>query len=81
MASFSTFTLEALVQIISGGPGLGNTEPPIGIYRSGPEIDGFLMGVGIDPAHGAGSRLQTLRETTATEFACRRHIASRIPAG
>ena len=46
--SFSTFTLEALVQVISGGPGLGNTEPPIGIYRSGPAIDSFLMGIGID---------------------------------
>lgn len=60
--SFSTFTLEALVQVISGGPGLGNTEPPIGIYRSGPEIDSFLMGIGIDPAHGEGSRLPALRE-------------------
>jgi len=61
MTSFSTFTLEALVQVISGGPGLGNTEPPIGIYRSGPAIDGFLMACGIDPARGEGSRLPALR--------------------
>ncbi len=62
MASFSTFTLEALVQVISGGSGMNNPEPPIGIYRSGPEIDSFLMGIGIDPAHGEGSRLPALRE-------------------
>lgn len=62
MASFSTFTLEALVQVVSGGPELGDTEPPIGIYRSGPEIERFLIGVGIVPAHGQGSRLPALRE-------------------
>ena len=61
-SGFSSFTIEALVQVVSGGPGLGNTEPPIGIYRSGPEIDGFLMGCGIDPAHGSGSRLPALRD-------------------
>lgn len=61
MASFSTFTLEALVQAISGGPGLGNTEPPIGIYRTASDIDGFLMACGIDPARGEGSRLPALR--------------------
>lgn len=59
--SFSTFTLEALVQVISGGPGLGNTEPPIGLYRSASEIEGFLMACGIDPARGEGSRLPALR--------------------
>jgi len=62
ISAFSTFTLEALVQVISGGPGMNNPEPPIGIYRSGPEIDGFLMGIGIDPAHGTGSRLPALRD-------------------
>lgn len=62
MTSFSTFTIEALVQVISGGPGMNNPEPPIGIYRSGPEIDSFLMAVGIDPARGTGSRLPALRD-------------------
>ena len=59
--SFSTFTLEALVQVISGGPGLGNNEPPIGLYRSASEIDGFLMACGIDTARSEGSRLPALR--------------------
>lgn len=62
MASFSTFALEALVQVISGGSRMNNTEPPIGIYRSGPEIYSFLMGIGIDPADGEGFRLPALRE-------------------
>lgn len=61
MTAFSTFTIEALVQVISGGPGIGNTEPPIGLYRSASEIDGFLMACGIDPAQGEGSRLPALR--------------------
>lgn len=59
--SFSTFTLEALVQVISGGPGLGNNEPPIGLYRSASEIDGFLMACGIDTARSEGSRRPALR--------------------
>jgi hypothetical protein len=62
MPAFSTFTIEALVEVISGGTGMGPTEPPIGIYRSKSEIDGFLMGCGIDPSHGTGSRLPALRE-------------------
>jgi|SRR6056297_1379759 len=61
MASFSTFTIEALVQMNPGGPGLGNTEPPIGLYRSASEIDGFLKKWGIDPPRGEGSRLPALR--------------------
>lgn len=61
MALFSTFTLEALAQVISGGPGLGSTEPPIGLYRSAAEIEGFLIACGIDPARGEGSRLPALR--------------------
>ena len=51
----------ALVQVISGGSGMNNPEPPIGIYRSGPEIDCFLMGIGIDRARGDSLRLPALR--------------------
>lgn len=61
MTSFSTFTIEALVQVVSGGSGMNNPEPPIGLYRSASDIDGFLMSCGIDPAHGEGSRLPALR--------------------
>ncbi len=61
MMSFSTFTIEALVQVVSGGSGMNNPEPPIGLYRSASDIEGFLMSCGIDPAHGEGSRLPALR--------------------
>lgn len=61
MTAFSTFTIEALVQVISGGSGTNNTEPPIGLYRSASDIDAFLMACGIDPARGEGSRLPALR--------------------
>ncbi len=61
MATFSTFTIEALVQVISGGSGMNNPEPPIGNYRSASDISGFLMACGIDPTHGEGSRLPALR--------------------
>lgn len=61
MTTFSTFTIEALVQVISGGSGMNNPEPPIGNYRSASDINGFLMACGIDPAHGEGSRLPALR--------------------
>lgn len=61
MNTFSSFTIEALVQVISGGSGTNNPGPSIGLYRSGSEIDGFLMACGIDPARGEGSRLPALR--------------------
>lgn len=60
-APFSPFVIEALVQTISGGPGLGSNEPPIGLYRTASEIDGFLMSCGLDPSPAAGSRLPRLR--------------------
>ncbi len=62
MTAFSTFIIEALVQVISGGSGTNNTEPPIGLYRSASDIRGFLMACGIDPARGEGSRLPALRD-------------------
>ena len=45
MTAFSTFTIEALVQVISGGSGMNNPEPPIGNYRSASDINGFLTAV------------------------------------
>lgn len=53
--------LEALVQVISGGPGLGERRT-IGIYRSGPEIDGFMRACGAN-AVSTGSRLPSLAGT------------------
>lgn len=52
-------SVEALVQVISGGSG-NSMAPPIGIYRSGPRIDAFMRGCGVRLGVGNGSRLPTL---------------------
>jgi hypothetical protein len=50
--------MEALVQVISGGP--GNSEAkPVGIYRSGPQIESFLRACGAEVVT-QGSRLPSL---------------------
>ena len=59
--SFSPFVIEALVQTISGGRGTGQSDPPIGLYRSGSEIEGFLLECGIEHGQGAASRVPALR--------------------
>ncbi|CAA2144462.1 hypothetical protein MBLL_03586 [Methylobacterium bullatum] len=51
--------IEGIVQIISGGSGFSDA-PRIGIYRTGPEIDGFLQACGAEVVRD-GSRLPTLR--------------------
>ncbi len=50
--------LEALAQVISGGPGNSATKP-IGIYRSGPQIESFLRTCGAEVVV-QGSRLLSL---------------------
>jgi hypothetical protein len=50
--------MEALVQVISGGPGVGEFKP-IGIYRSGPQIASFLRACGAEVVT-QGSRLPSL---------------------
>lgn len=52
-------SVEALVQVISGGSGNSIT-PPIGIYRSAPRIDAFMRACGVRMAIGSGSRVPTL---------------------
>jgi hypothetical protein len=52
-------SVEALVQIISGGGG-NSMDPPIGIYRSGPKLEAFMRACGVSMSIGAASRLPTL---------------------
>ncbi|MER2510404.1 MAG: abortive infection family protein [Amaricoccus sp.] len=61
-SSFSSFTVDALVDVIAGGPGVVDAPPPIGIYRKAHEIVRFLGSCGIDPGYGSGdSRVPALR--------------------
>ncbi|WP_237914861.1 abortive infection family protein [Acetobacter senegalensis] len=53
---FSPFVIKALVDTITGGAGNDNT-PPIGVYRSGPQIEQFFLNCGLDMRIGASSRV------------------------
>lgn len=53
---FSPFVIKALVDTITGGAGNDNT-PPVGIYRSGPQIEQFFLNCGLDMHIGASSRI------------------------
>lgn len=59
--SFSPATINALVDVVTGGPGVGSTTPPIGIYRSGPKIEALMAECDHDFRVGA-SRLPSLRD-------------------
>jgi hypothetical protein len=53
-------TIDALADIISGGPGgMVSTPPPIGIYRSGPQIEKFMRACNVD-FRVNGSRVPSL---------------------
>lgn len=52
-------TIEALVQVISGGGGLDDT-PPVGIYRSGAKLESFMRACGYPIDVGSSSRLKAL---------------------
>ena len=54
-------TIEFLADLISGGGG-NSTVEPIGIYRSGTNIEKFMRGCNIDFRLGGGSRVPTLTE-------------------
>lgn len=56
-------SIEALVKVISGGPGAGpDVAPPIGRYRSGPKLESFMRDCGVLITIGSGSRLPALSE-------------------
>jgi len=54
-------TIDALADIISGGPGMGGGPPPIGIYRSGPQLERFMRACNVD-FRLSGSRVPSLTD-------------------
>ena len=53
---FSTYVLSALVNVITGGSAT-DPKPPIGLYRTGPEIEQFFLKCGVDMRLGSASRV------------------------
>ncbi|WP_223999094.1 hypothetical protein [Aureimonas sp. SA4125] len=58
---FSPQTIEALIDVVSGGSGMGASDPSIGIYRSARDIERFMGGCGIS-MRVVGSRLPSLAD-------------------
>lgn len=69
---FSPFVIKALVDVITGGAGMGSDmSEPVGIYRSGPRIEQFFLDCGLDMRIGTSSRVPAttncLREAAARD--------------
>lgn len=52
-------SIDALAEVISGGPANATT-PPIGLYRSGPQLEKFMRGCNIEFNLNGGSRVPSL---------------------
>lgn len=62
MDGFSVQTITALVEVVTGGPGLGGGPPPIGIYRTASELEMFLGAVGLELHVAGSSRVRAVRD-------------------
>jgi Abortive infection C-terminus len=58
---FSPATLGALADVITGGAA-NETTPPVGIYRSGPQLERFFADLNIELTIGSSSRVPAVRE-------------------
>jgi len=56
---FSPQTVTALAEVVTGGSA-GDSSPPIGLYRSGPKLERFFGGLGIELRIGNASRVPTV---------------------
>ncbi|MBN1553834.1 MAG: hypothetical protein JXA11_03760 [Phycisphaerae bacterium] len=61
MGSFSIQTITALVNVATGGSGNSDKEP-IGIYRSGSQLEDFMGAAGLKLHIGSTSRVPAVRE-------------------
>jgi len=70
MKKFGQQTIAALTDVITGGIGGGPTGPtPIGIYRTGPQLEMFFSHVGMDLSIGTSSRVPSVLHLLNTENA------------
>jgi hypothetical protein len=62
VAVFSLQTITALTEVITGGPGsgLGQSTPPIGLYRTGTQLVEFFRALGLDLQ--VSSRVPSVRQ-------------------
>lgn len=61
MVTFSPSSINALVDVISGGGG-NDQSAPIGVYRSGPKMERFVAHANLTLRIGGGSRLPALAQ-------------------
>ncbi len=54
-------TLAAITEVVTGGSGTSGAKP-IGVYRTGPMLEQFLGGAGIELRIGASSRVPAVRD-------------------
>lgn len=54
---YSLPVLTALVDVATGGSGTDRSRPPVGVYRSGPQLERLLGGAGIDLKIGMSGRV------------------------
>ena len=64
MGVFSIQTITALVEVVTGGSGMGQINP-IGIYRSGPKLEQFLGAAGLELYIGTNSRIPSVRNAVS----------------
>ena len=64
MGVFSIQTISALVEVVTGGSGMGQINP-IGIYRSGPKLEQFLGAAGLELHIGSNSRVPSVRDAVS----------------
>ncbi|MBX3385115.1 MAG: abortive infection family protein [Phycisphaeraceae bacterium] len=57
---FSTQTIAALTEVVTGGS-FQDVAPSIGHYRSGPKLERFFAGLGMDLRIGSGSRVPAVQ--------------------
>jgi hypothetical protein len=81
MSRFSPFVLKALIDVITGGAGNDRT-PPIGLYRSGTQIEQFFLDCGLDMQVGSSSRVPAttdfLRQVARDEEAVLERVLLRV---